>query len=82
MKSFFITFYNQKLAPALLTGFARLLHRTCKVHITGSEYLQEYIEQQQAMLPCYWHQQMTFAIAFLLNLDKQGVKTCVQVSPF
>ena len=81
MKSFFITFYNQKLAPALLTGFARLLHKTCKVHITGFEHLHEYIEQQQAMLPCYWHQQMTFAIDFLVGLHKQGVKSSILVSP-
>ena len=81
MKHFLKQFVSQKIAPALVTGFARLIHWTCKVHITGAEYLQVYIEQQQAMLPCYWHQQMTFAIDFLVGLHKQGVKSSILVSP-
>ena len=72
---------KKKLAPAILTGYAKLLHATCKVTVTGTENIQEYIDQKQPMLPCYWHQQMTFSIDYLLDLSKQGVKSSVLVSP-
>lgn len=69
------------LAPTLIYIYVTLLRKTCKVHITGIEQLQTYIDAQQAMLPCYWHQQMTFAIDFLLRLSQQGVQASVLVSP-
>jgi len=72
---------KQKLAPAILTGYIKLLHKTCTINITGAENLQVFIVDQQPMLPCYWHQQMTFSIDFLLGLRDQGVKTSVLVSP-
>jgi len=72
---------KQKLAPAILTGYIRLLHKTCKINIAGVENLQVFIAGQQPMLPCYWHQQMTFSIDFLLGLSDQGVKTSILVSP-
>jgi len=73
--------FKQKLAPAVLTGYIRWLHKTCKVNIIGAENLEVFIAEQHPMLPCYWHQQMTFSIDFLLGLRDQGVKTSVLVSP-
>jgi len=75
------TFLLQKLAPALIGVYVKVLHKTCTVHITGAEQLQIYIDTQQPMLPCYWHQQMTFAIDFLWGLCQQGIKASVLVSP-
>ena len=79
----FKKFIKQKLAPFMIGAYAKLLIKTCKVRITGAEHLQTYIEteQEQPMLPCYWHQQMVFAIYFLLGLCQQGVKVRVLVSP-
>ena len=74
-------FINQNFAPALIIAYVKLLHKTCKVHITGAEQLQNYIDTEQPMLPCYWHQQMTFSIHFLMGLCQQGVKASVLVSP-
>lgn len=81
MKLFLNTLLMQKLAPALIYTYVKLLHNTCKVQITGAEQLQAYIDEEQPMLPCYWHQQMTFSIDFLLGLCQQGVKASVLVSP-
>ncbi|RLA16835.1 MAG: hypothetical protein DRQ62_15645 [Gammaproteobacteria bacterium] len=81
MKYWLNTVLKQKLAPAMLTGYIRWLHKTCKINITGAEHLQAFTAEQQPMLPCYWHQQMTFSIDFLLSLRGQGVKTSVLVSP-
>ncbi|MDT8426926.1 MAG: lysophospholipid acyltransferase family protein [Methyloprofundus sp.] len=81
MKHWLNTLLKQKLAPAILTGYIRMLHRSCKINIVGAENLQAFIAGEQAMLPCYWHQQMTFSINFLLGLREQGVKTSVLVSP-
>ena len=81
MKLFLKIFFRQKLAPALIGVYVKLLLKTCKVQITGAEHIQTYIDTQQPMLPCYWHQQMTFAIHFLLGLSQQGVKVKVLVSP-
>ncbi|MDF1584399.1 MAG: lysophospholipid acyltransferase family protein [Methyloprofundus sp.] len=81
MKHWLNKLLKQKLAPAILTGYIRLLHRSCKINIVGAENLQAFIAGEQAMLPCYWHQQMTFSINFLLGLREQGVKTSVLVSP-
>ncbi|MCF7970589.1 MAG: lysophospholipid acyltransferase family protein [Methylococcaceae bacterium] len=81
MKYWLNTALKQKLAPAILTGYIKLLHKTCKIDISGAENLQLFITEQQPMLPCYWHQQMTFSIDFLLGLREQGVKTSVLVSP-
>jgi len=72
---------KQKLAPAILTGYIQMLHRSCKINIVGAENLHAFIAAEQPMLPCYWHQQMTFSINFLLGLREQGVKTSVLVSP-
>lgn len=77
----FNTFFKQKLAPALIIGYVKILHKTCTVEITGAKKIQHYIDQQQPMLPCYWHQQMTFSIDFLRGLCQQGVKASVLVSP-
>ena len=74
-------FIKQKLVPALIFGYVKILQKTCKVQITGSEQIQSYIDADQPMLPCYWHQQMTFAIHFLLGLCQQGVNASVLVSP-
>lgn len=81
MKRFLKTFVMQKLAPVILGGYVKLLLKTCKVRVTGAEQIQIYIESEQPMLPCYWHQQMTFAIHFLLRLFQEGVKASVLVSP-
>ncbi|GFO71569.1 uncharacterized protein BJAS_P1179 [Bathymodiolus japonicus methanotrophic gill symbiont] len=75
------TFIKQKLVPSLIFGYVKILQKTCKVQITGSEQIQSYIDADQPMLPCYWHQQMTFAIHFLLGLCQQGVHATVLVSP-
>lgn len=80
MKYWFNTVLKQKLAPAILTGYIRLLHKTCKINMTGVEHLQAFIAKDQPLLPCYWHQQMTFSINFLLGLREQGVNTSVLVS--
>ncbi len=72
---------KQKIAPAILTGYIKLLHKTCTINIAGAENLQEFIAEQRPILPCYWHQQMTFSIDFLLSLREQGVKTSILVSP-
>lgn len=74
-------FIKQNLAPSLITIYASVLHKTCKIKITGAEKIKPYIDAQQPMLPCYWHQQMTFAIDFLRELCQQGVKASVLVSP-
>ncbi|NOQ15243.1 MAG: DUF374 domain-containing protein, partial [Methyloprofundus sp.] len=74
-------FIKKKLAPSLVTAYISVLHKTCKVEIIGAEKIQAYIEAQHPMLPCYWHQQMTFAIDFLRELCQQGVKASVLVSP-
>ena len=81
MELFLNSFFKQKLAPTLIYAYVTFLRKTCKVQITGAEQLQTYIDAEQPMLPCYWHQQMTFAIGFLLGLCQQGVKTSVLVSP-
>ena len=81
MKLFLNTLLMQKLAPTVIGVYVKALHKTCTVHITGAEQLQPYIDAQQPMLPCYWHQQMTFAIDFLWGLCQQGVKASVLVSP-
>ena len=77
----FKAFLQKKVVPALVTTYASVLHKTCKIEITGVEKIQAYIDAQQPMLPCYWHQQMTFAIEFLRELCQQGVKASVLVSP-
>lgn len=74
-------FILEKVVPSLMTAYAGVLHKTCKIEITGAERIQAYIDTQQPMLPCYWHQQMTFAIEFLRELCQQGVKASVLVSP-
>lgn len=81
MKAFLNTLLMQKVAPALIGAYVKLLRKTCKINITGVEQIQTYIDTQQPMLPCYWHQQMTFAVHFLLGLCQQGVKASVLVSP-
>lgn len=77
----FKKFIKQKLTPFMIGVYVKLLLKTCTVQITGAEQIQTYIDAGQAMLPCYWHQQMTFAIYFLLGLCQQGVKASVLVSP-
>ncbi|WP_428354880.1 lysophospholipid acyltransferase family protein [Methyloprofundus sp.] len=81
MKLFLKTVTMQKMAAVLVGTYVKLLLKTCKVHIKGAEQLQPYIDAERAMLPCYWHQQMTFAIQFMLGLCQQGVKVRVLVSP-
>ncbi|MBE0468946.1 MAG: DUF374 domain-containing protein [Methyloprofundus sp.] len=81
MKYWLNRLLKQKLAPAILTGYIQMLHRSCKINIVGAENLHAFIAAEQPMLPCYWHQQMTFSINFLLGLREQGVKTSVLVSP-
>ncbi len=74
-------FIKQKLAPAIIFAYVKLLEKSCKVQITGAEQLQIYIDVQRPMLPCYWHQQLTFSMHFLQILCQQGVQASVLVSP-
>lgn len=75
------TFVKQTLAPALITAYVKILRKTCQVDIVGAEKLRLYTDAEQAMLPCYWHQQMTFGIDFLIRLSKDKVDIRILVSP-
>ena len=74
-------FVKKRLAPALIFAYVTSLHKTCKVEIIGAEHIQPYIDQQQPMLPCYWHQQMIFSVGLIRGLCQQGVKAKILVSP-
>lgn len=74
-------FIKETLAPAIIIGYVTSLHKSCRVEVVGAEKIQDYIDQQQPMLPCYWHQQMIFSVGFIRGLCQQGVKAKVLVSP-
>ena len=73
---------KDRLAPAILTLFARLLSSTCKiVRIEGEEHIRQLMQQDMPFLPCYWHQQMVFGASYLLGLQRQGLKLGFLASP-
>ncbi len=73
---------KDRLAPAVLTQFARLLSGTCKiVSVAGEEHVRRLIQQDSPFLPCYWHQQMVFGASYLLGLQRRGLKLGFLASP-
>ncbi len=73
---------KDKLAPAILTLFAHMLSRTCKiVNVDGEQHIRQLKQQDSPFLPCYWHQQMVFGASYLLGLQRQGLKLGFLASP-
>ena len=73
---------KDRLAPVILTLFARLLSSTCKiVNVHEELHVRQLMQQDSPFLPCYWHQQMVFGASYLLGLQRQGLKLGFLASP-
>ena len=70
------------LLALILKLVIRIIWSTCRVkHIVGEQYAEQVTKDNQAFIPCYWHQQIIFGAWYMYQLLKRGIKIGFLVSP-
>lgn len=73
-----------RVFPPIVWGLIKLLWKTCRVDsVQGTEHLKTLLENGQACIPCYWHQQQIFCMRYLLDVTNsdQRLKLGYLISP-
>jgi len=75
--------FKFKLKVGLLKGLLKLIWLgTGKIKVEGEEHLQAFIESEQPVILCYWHQVHIMGLRYLMNVRKtKGLKVSALVSP-
>lgn len=69
------------IATPLLKGYAAGLDKSCARITIGQETIDDMIEREQACILCFWHQHIMMSGFFLLDWQRQGLKTGFLISP-
>ncbi|MBN1379756.1 MAG: lysophospholipid acyltransferase family protein [Gammaproteobacteria bacterium] len=69
------------IATALLKAYVAVLELTSNRITIGQKIIDEMISKQQPCILCFWHQHIVTCVYYLLDWQKQGMKTGFLISP-
>lgn len=70
------------LLQPVIKAILYLFWWTCRVdRIIGDEFVQQLIDKNDPILPCYWHQMHIMGTWYMRQLQKRGLKIGFLVSP-
>jgi len=69
-------------AKPVLSAIIRFIWFSCRVQaVQGDEHVRPFLQQGQAVIPCYWHQQILFCFYYMVQLVRRGLGVGVLISP-
>ena len=69
------------LATQVLKVFVAGLERTIKKSTYGQEIVDEFIQNKQVCIPCFWHRQIIMSALFMLDWQQLGLNIGFLISP-
>lgn len=77
--------FTRKLAYALMKPLliftVNFIWLSCRVKVIGAENMEDVINKQKPVIPCYWHQQLLFCTKYMLQQIKHGMNIGFLISP-
>lgn len=69
------------VATSILKVYVAILNLTSRRKIVGQEVIESLLENRQTCIFCFWHQHIVMSGFYLLDWQRQGLKTGFLISP-